>query len=143
MAWLAVMEITEEGRIAKYQPFERLDEAEAHIARHVVRYPAAFVVEHSHPYIADMKVDTEGNVTVEPIVKVPQRRYVPKYTIVSRLDEMEKFDAVMAVFDQLPRFTRERWAAAVDIWAEDPETLAVLQAAGLTPEQIETVLAPG
>lgn len=73
----------------------------------------------------------------------PPRLYVSRFRIVSRLEALERLDAALTVFDQLPRPLRERWNAAVEIWSEDPETHQVLAAAGLTPEEIADVLAPG
>lgn len=70
--------------------------------------------------------------------KLP-RRYVPKYTILRRLQDADKLAAAFAAFDQLDRGRRELWHAAQDIWSEDPDTLALLRAIGADPD---VILAP-
>lgn len=72
--------------------------------------------------------------------EVPERRrYVPKYTILKRLQADGLLAQAFAAFDQLSREKRELWHAAQDIWSEDPDTLALLRAIGADPD---VILAP-
>lgn len=64
------------------------------------------------------------------------RRYVPKYTILRRLQDDGRLATAFQAFDQLSREKRELWHAAQDIWSEDPDTLALLRAIGADPDVI-------
>ena len=60
--FIAIMQSTPENRLAKYMDFDTSAEAQAHVDRHVAKYPNAFVQSsipaHWNDWIVDMTAQT-------------------------------------------------------------------------------------
>ena len=65
-----------------------------------------------------------------------ERRRVAKSVIVDRLYAAGKLDAARATLDAADTYTRERWNTRVEIYADDPTAIALLQAIGANPNEI-------
>ena len=66
--------------------------------------------------------------------------YVSKLNIVERLETIGKRNIVKAALAQ-DAYQQDRWDAAIEIASDDTGVIALLQACGLTSEQIAVVLA--
>lgn len=67
----------------------------------------------------------------------PVRRQVPKSVIIRRLHEVGLLNAASVALNS-DLYTRERWYSPdrPDVYADDPEALALLQAIGADPAEI-------
>lgn len=86
MPFIAIMGVTEDNRVAKYQPFETQAEADAHVAEFGDRYPAAFVVADPPDTIDNLRVDVQARrVTADPVPPPPPPPENPVVTALRRL----------------------------------------------------------
>jgi hypothetical protein len=53
MTYLVVVDTTPDNKIAKMQNYENRAEADAHVARVLLNYPNAFVVDNPSPHVMD------------------------------------------------------------------------------------------
>jgi len=70
----------------------------------------------------------------------PANYLVPKLLVVDRLIAAGKLDAAIAALAATPAAMQQRWAAATQVYNDDPDALALLAAIAADPE---VILAPG
>ncbi|KAB2861241.1 MAG: hypothetical protein F9K43_21645 [Bauldia sp.] len=73
---------------------------------------------------------------IAPYVAPVERRLVPKYVIVDRLQATGLLDAAYVALDAQDRYTRERWNTRTAIYADDQTAVALLAAIGADPVAI-------
>lgn len=69
----------------------------------------------------------------------PDRYLVPKLVVVDRLIAAGKLAAAVAALAGASLATQQRWAAAGQIYSDDPDALALLAAIGADPDAILAV----
>lgn len=76
---------------------------------------------------------------VMPVDENPEpapRQLVPKRVIIDRLHEAGKLEAAYAALEAADLYTRERWNTRMEIYADDPTAIALLQSIGANVEAI-------
>lgn len=136
MMYAAILSVAD-NRVAKYAEFETKKEANAHVAAHAERWPDAFVVKAPEGNVADWWVEGR-TVTVQP--PAPPRRMIRKSIVEQRLRAAGKMDAAFALLLKSgDAWTRWYSREHPDVYADDPESLALLEAIGA---DAETIMAP-
>lgn len=109
--WVAVVDQTVDGRIAKFSSFNRQADAQAHVDRVADRFPSAFVAEAPEGGVPDWKV-VDGALVHEPIpAREPSRREKLKNAYIMELGETPG-DVIETIGDVLDDVIREVRALA-------------------------------
>jgi hypothetical protein len=75
--------------------------------------------------------------TVDVVPAVPERRRVSKTVVRQRVADAGKIaEAVQFIIGDPDLFSRWTLPGSPDVYFDDPDTIAVIQAIGLDPEQI-------
>lgn len=65
-----------------------------------------------------------------------QRVLIPSSVIVDRLQQDGLLEKARAALDAAPLYARERWNTRTAIYADDPDTIALLKSIGADPQKI-------
>jgi len=133
MTYVAIMSVVE-NRVAKYAEFDTKAAASAHVSAHADRWPDAFVVKAPSEHVLEWWVEGQ---TVTVVVPEPPRRMVRKSLVQQRLIDADKMDDAYALLTTMPS-AFARWFAPdrPEVYADDPDALALLAAIGADPEVI-------
>lgn len=133
MSYAAIMKVID-NRVAKYAEFSNLKEAQGHVLAHIERWPEAFVTKSVSDNVMDWWVDGQ---TVTVVLPEPPRRKIAKSLVQQRLIDAGKIDAAhAALWSNKASFAR--WFAPdhPEVYADDPDALALLAAIGADPDVI-------
>ena len=137
MTYTAIMRVAGDNRVAMYQPYGTLAEAEAHIAAHIADYPDAFVVQSPQGDPADWVVDPVAKTAayVAPPVPVPlsvSRRQAKRALLAAGL-----LSSVEAAVAGASAEVQIDWADALEFRRDSPTIAALAAGLGLTGAQID------
>jgi hypothetical protein len=135
MAFLAIMEATEDGRVAKHWAFPTEAEADAHVAAFLDRFPDAFTAPEPAAPFSHWRINTAAQaVTIDPPAP-PVPANATKLRLVRALRAAGKWGAVKAALAKAGPGTNEDWSHAHLIERTDP----IAAALGLTDAELDAI----
>lgn len=115
----------------------------SYVVRHLSGLP--FHITRDDPAWAEVDATAPADLPPEPgpppPPPPPTRWLVPKMVVVRRMTVAEAA-ALRALLATLDAKTQTLWETARELWSDDPDVLAAVQALGWTPARVAELLAP-
>lgn len=139
MQFVAIMDDTSDGRLAKYMGFLTEAEADAHVALFLDRYPLAFVIPRPAFPQRHWRIDFAGKtVTNDPLVVVaPVPDSVTKLQLVRAMRTTSIWSAFKSSLKQSSSTVKEDWEYASTIDRGDSLTDAFAVSLSLNPAEMD------